>query len=258
MTSQLAETIDHAAQPANTAPTLPQLLKQMEPEFARALPAHVGVDRFARMALTTVRQTPKLLECDPASVLGGLMSAAQLGLEVSSVRGQCYLIPRKNRGRMEATFQLGYRGLIDLAWRSGITVEVREVHDGEPFSVHLGTDARIDHTWRPDAGDVVAYYAVARFGDGRPSQFEVMTRDQVEEHRDRFASSAQGPWSDHFDAMARKTVIKRLLNPLPLSAEYAGAVATDDRAAYINLDDIGAGVDITVADEGPEDEPADA
>lgn len=244
----LAETIDQAQAP-DRGPSLPELLKRMEPEFARALPAHVGVDRFARMALTTVRQTPRLLECDPATVLGGLMSAAQLGLEVSSVRGQAYLIPRRNRGRMEATFQLGYRGLIDLAWRSGITVSVREAHEGEPFAVHLGTDARIDHEWRPDAGDVVAYYAVASFADGRHPQFEVMTRSQVEDHRDRFASSDKGPWVDHFDAMARKTVIKRLLNPLPLSAEYAGAVAYDDRAAYVNLDDIGtAPIEVTVAD----------
>lgn len=259
MTADLADRLEEKeAAPAKQGPSLFDLIKRLEPEFARALPRHVDIDRFARMAITTVRLNPGLLACTTESVLGGLMQAAQLGLEISDVRGQCYLIPRKNRklNTSEATFQLGYRGLIDMAWRSGISVEVREVFPGEKFRVSLGTTSEIIHEWSPAReGEPDAYYAVAHF-DGRRPTFEVMTRLEVEEHRDRFAGTMKpgSPWVDHFDGMARKTVIRRLLNPLPLSAEYATAVNADERPVYADLNDALALTVTGVTDDEEEEE----
>ena len=203
--------------------------------FAQALPDHVKPDRFIRAALTAINVVPNLALCTAPSVVAGLMQAAQLGLEVADVRGQCYLIPRRNSRMnvMEASFQLGYRGMIDLAARSGITVSCEEVCEGDDLDYSLGSHRRLIH--RPTLGErgpAYAYYAVATFADRREPEFKIMGRAQIEDHRDRFASTRKGdvitgPWADHFDAMARKTVIRALLNYLPVSVELRDAIHVD-------------------------------
>lgn len=222
--------------PERTGKTLADLVKDSEPQFRRALPAHVDAGRFVRMSLTALRTVPRLMECSPESVLAGLMTAAQLGVEIDAVRGQAYLIPRYN-GRtkgMEASFQLGYRGLIDLAGRSGITIEAHEVREGDAFRFCYGLAPDLAHTptLTGDRGGVYAFYAVARFADGRLPMFLVMSAADVAEVRDKFAQKDKsgrisGPWADHFDAMARKTVIRRLLGYLPLSVELSDAIEKD-------------------------------
>ena len=201
--------------------TLREAIKRSEHQFALALPKHVGPDRFIRSALTAINTVPGLAECTQTSVLAGLMQAAQLGLEVADVRGQAYLIPRKVKGTPQASFQLGYRGMIDLAARAGITVDVDMICEGDAYDYERGTSPRLYH--KPTLGErgaPIAYYAVGTFSDGRPSSFVIMGRNEVEKHRDQFRSQQRGgPWDDHFDAMARKTVIRKLLNYLPTSAE---------------------------------------
>jgi recombination protein RecT len=221
------------------ATTLRQAIKASEAQFALALPKHVEPARFVRAALTAINVVPKLAECTQTSILAGLMQAAQLGLEVADVRGQAYLIPRWNSklGANEATFQLGYRGMIDLAARGGITVDVDEICEHDAYDYQRGTAPKLYH--KPtlaDRGRAIAYYAVAHFSDGRPPSFVIMGRSEVEAHRDKFASSktkqgeAYGPWADHFDAMARKTVIRQLLNYLPATVELRQAVAIEATA----------------------------
>ena len=236
MSSALAERVENARTEQPEAKSLLDLVAddRMQKQFEMALPRHISAARFTRIALTALRLNPRLLTCSQPSVLGGLMQAAQLGLEISDVRGQCYLIPRMNRklGGMEATFQLGYRGMIDLAGRGGITVEPREVREGDRFDYEYGTDSHLTH--KPaleDRGEVVAFYAVAHFPDGRRPSFEVMSRSEMEGHRDRFQSSKGGdnPWSEHFEAMGRKTMVRRLLNYLPLPVEVQSAIEADDR-----------------------------
>lgn len=214
--------------------TLLDMVNDMEGEFERALPDHMSASRFARVALTTLRTTPRLLECSAASVLGGLMQAAQLGIEISDVRGQAYLIPRRNKklGTVEATFQLGYKGMIDLAGRGGITVDPHEVYSVDEFDFQYGTNAFLNHRPALDKeGKVVAFYAVAFFPQGRYPQFTVMSLRQMEEFRDAFASDSRdsSPWKTNFVAMARKTTVRRLLGYLPLPVEAAQGLAADSR-----------------------------
>lgn len=217
--------------------TLREAVRASEPGFQMALPKHIGVDRFMRAAFTAINTVPRLGECTQQSVLAGLMQAAQLGLEVADVRGQCFLIPRwNNRAQvMQASFQLGYRGMIDLAARSGITIDAEELHENDVYDFALGTDRFLTHRPRIDGprGAAVAYYATASFADSRLPAFQIMSRYEVEEHRDRFASSRNskgeitGPWVEHFDAMARKTVIRALLNYLPVAVELREQVNAD-------------------------------
>jgi recombination protein RecT len=225
--------------------TLRDAIKRSEGQFALALPRHVAPDRFVRAALTAINVVPKLGECTQTSILAGLMQAAQLGLEVADVRGQCYLIPRKTKGVMQASFQLGYRGMIDLAARAGITVDVDQICEHDAYDYQRGDNPRLSH--RPTfgvRGEAIAYYAVAHFADDRRPQFAVMSRAEVEEHRDRFASSRDyntkavtGPWVEHFDSMARKTVIRKLLNYLPISIELRQQVID---AESVETSDVGA------------------
>jgi recombination protein RecT len=209
------------------ASTLRDAIKRSEGQFAMALPRHVSPDRFLRSALTAINVVPRLADCTQTSILAGLMQAAQLGLEVADVRGQAYLIPRKVKGVYQASFQLGFRGMIDLAARAGITVDVDVICEGDKYDYERGTAPRLYH--KPtlaDRGETIAYYAVGTFSDGRPPSFVIMGRSEVEKHRDKFASSRDyntkeitGPWVDHFDAMALKTVVRKLLNYLPTTVE---------------------------------------
>ena len=217
------------------ATTMRQAIKASQEQFALALPKHVDSGRFMRAALTAMNVVPKLAECTQQSVLAGLMQAAQLGLEVADVRGQAYLIPRKVKGQMQATFQLGFRGMIDLAARGGITVTVDEICENDEYDYQRGTRPFLRHKPRlSERGAPVAYYAVGTFADSREPAFVIMGRGEVEEHRDKFASTRDyntkeisGPWVDHFDAMARKTVVRKLLNYLPATVELRQAEAIE-------------------------------
>lgn len=215
-----------------------QSIEASKAEFARALPEHIGADRFMRSAFTALRTVKNLETCTVDSVMAGIMQAAQLGLEIADVRGQCYLIARYNSklNRNEATFQLGYRGMIDMAARAGIIVTVSDVAEPDHFEFREGTDVVVDHRRAlKDRGEPYAYYAIATFRDGHRPVVVVRGRQEIEKHRDRFASSKSkagdiyGPWAEHFDAMARKTVIRALLNSLPTSMEWRDAEAAETR-----------------------------
>ena len=107
--------------------SMQQYIKSMEGEIAKALPSVITPERFTRIVLSAISVNPKLSECSPKSFLGAMMTSAQLGLEVNTPLGQAYVLPYMNHGVMEAQFQLGYKGLIDLAYRSG-EVEVIQAH----------------------------------------------------------------------------------------------------------------------------------
>lgn len=221
----------------NGKPTLAQLIQQMRPEIARALPAQMNADRMARIAMTVLRQTPALARTTPESFLGALLTASQLGLEPGPT-GEAYLVPYGN----VCTFIPGYRGLIKLARNSGqlrdIWAEV--VFSNDTFKYSLGLHRDLVH--EPaigDRGKPVYVYAAAELVDGgRP--FVVMSYDEVEAIRGRSKAGRSGPWVTDWAAMAKKTVIKQLMKWLPLSAEVNAAVSLDGavRTEIGALDDI--------------------
>jgi recombination protein RecT len=204
-------------------------------QMAMALPKHMTSDRLARIALTEVRKTPALGKCDQASFLGAIMQCAQLGIEPGSALGHAYLLPFDNRkkGITEVQFILGYRGMIDLARRSGqiLSIEARAVYTADKFHVSLGLNPNLTHEpdWEAeDRGPLRFVYAVAKLRDGG-TQFEVMSRADIEKVRQKSRAGQSGPWVDHYEEMAKKTVIRRLFKYLPMSIEMAGAVEQDER-----------------------------
>jgi len=214
--------------------TLQQMLTQMTPEIARALPRHVNPDRMARIALTALRTTPKLAQCTPESFLGCIIQAAQLGLEVNTPLGHAYLLPFEDRRNNRVICQLiiGYQGAIDLARRSGLVKAIYAfpVYKGDTFEWELGLNPTIRHVpglvEHKDA-DLTHVYAVAKLEGGEPI-FTVLTRSEVEKYRKRSRAANNGPWMTDYEAMSLKTAIRRLYRWLPKSAEMAQAAALDE------------------------------
>lgn len=215
------------------AKSMKDYVNAMSGEIAKALPSVMTPERFTRIVLSALSSTPQLQSCTPKSFLGAMMQAAQLGLEPNTPLGQAYLLPYKNHGVDEVQFQLGYKGLIDLAYRSGevASIQAHTVYSGDQFSYSYGLDPKLEHVPAlSDRGEPIAYYAVFKTKDGGFG-FQVMSRQDVEAHARKHSKSytyGGGPWKTSFDEMAKKTVLKACLKYAPMRTEFARQLATDE------------------------------
>ena len=215
------------------AKTMQNLVMRMMPQIEKALPSVLTGERFARMVLTAMSTTPQLAQCTPNSFLGAMMQAAQLGVELNTPLGQAYLIPYRNHGQLECQFQLGYKGLIDLAYRSGEITDIaaHEVHENDTFEYELGLEPKLRHVPAlKDREAVILYYAVFHTKAGGYG-FEVMSVDDIRAHANKFskaAGSSYSPWKTNFGEMAKKTVIKKVLKYAPIKTEFVRQVAQDE------------------------------
>lgn len=218
--------------------TLQDYVQRMSSQIKLALPANLTADRFQRIVLTAISSNPKLQECTPTSFLGAMMTAAQLGVEPNTPLGQGYLIPRKTKKGdqyvNECTFQLGYKGMIDLAYRSGniANIGAYTVYAKDEFHIQFGLNPDITHVpCMTDRGDPVAFYAYYKTKDGGFG-FDVMSVDDVRKHAKQFSESVKrgwsSPWDTNFEEMAKKTVLKKVLKYAPLSTEVASKIGMDE------------------------------
>ncbi|MGB1012794.1 MAG: recombinase RecT [Nannocystaceae bacterium] len=208
-------------------PAAQSIIEAKAPEFEKSLAGRVDLPLFVRAAATVFARSEKLQRCTRLSVIGALMDCAELGLVPGSATGHAYLVPY---GR-ECTLIPGYKGLVELAHRSGIvsSLYAETVREGEIFEVHAGTDPRIIHGPHIDSVEPVRlYYAVAKFKDGG-HQFECISRAEVEKIRAGSKSKGSPAWSEWFDEMGKKTAIRRLCKVLPLSTDLHRAIEIDDR-----------------------------
>lgn len=232
----MANTIQKAAQNQAVAERggkdIKTLIRQMQPAIQKALPSVITPERFTRMVLTAISSTPKLAECDQLTFLAAMMNAAQLGLEPNTPLGQAYLIPFKNHGQMQVQFQLGYKGLIDLAYRSGdvVTVQAQVVYENDTFECEFGIEPKLRHIpAEGDRGKPVKVYAMFRTKSGGYG-FEVMSMEDIRKHAEKYSqsySSGYSPWKTNFEEMAKKTVLKRCLKYAPLRSDVATAITGD-------------------------------
>lgn len=226
------------------------LLSKKKDELAKMLPKTLSIDRLLKVAQIAATTTPALAKCDVPSLVGAIGQCAQMGLEPNTVLGHAYLVPfntkRKDsegRERWVNSVQviIGYKGLIDLARRSGqiVSIAAHEVCANDRFELVYGLDEKLNHVpAMGERGDVIGFYAVAKLKDGGHS-FEFMSAHQVLQIRDasqgwqqalKYKTEGRHPWSAHFVEMGRKTVIRRLAKYLPLSIEFQTAVALDTMA----------------------------
>lgn len=213
--------------------TMQDYMRSMEGEIKKALPSVITPERFTRIVLSAISVNPQLGSCTPQSFLGAMMTSAQLGLEVNTPLGQAYILPYRNKGQLEAQFQLGYKGLIDLAYRSG-EVEVIQAHvvyENDYFECEYGLDPKLTH--KPadkDRGEPIKVYAVFKTKSGGFG-FEVMSMDDVRRHAEKYSKaygSGFSPWKTNFEEMAKKTVLKRVLKYAPLKSDFVRAAVQDE------------------------------
>ena len=208
-------------------------IKSMEGEIKKALPSVLTPERFTRMVLSAISTNPKLGSCTPQSFLGAMMSAAQLGLEPNTPLGQAYILPYQNKGVLEAQFQLGYKGLIDLAYRSG-EVEVVQAHivyENDDFECEFGLEPKLTHIPADsERGKPIKVYAMFKTKSGGYG-FEVMSMDDVRNHAQKYSkaySSSFSPWATNFEEMAKKTVLKKCLKYAPLKSDFVKGIVQDE------------------------------
>lgn len=219
-----------------------QLLQRKQSEIAKMLPKHLNAERLLKVAQIAATTTPALLECEIPSLIGAIGQCAQMGLEPNTVLGHAYLVPfntkRKDGGGAEKWVKsvqviIGYKGLIDLARRSGqiVSISAHEVCENDDFQLVYGLDEKLNHTpAMADRGQIIGFYSVAKLKDGG-NAFEFMSTQQINEIMKASQSKGNyGPWKDHYTEMGRKTVIRRLAKYLPLSIEFQTAVALDTSA----------------------------
>ncbi|MDD9903730.1 MAG: recombinase RecT [Rhodospirillaceae bacterium] len=207
-------------------------LVKMEPQFDRVLPAHLTVARLTRTIESCVSRNPRLLQADRKSLWEAAMTAAVFGLECDGWTGQGHLVPFKGK----VQFIPGYQGLITLAFNSGYIVQGHVVRQSDIFSYQYGLEPALNHA--PDRthdrgadNPIVAAYATARGKDLIPV-FEVMELPELLDARAKssgwqaFKSGKMkdNPWESDFEAMARKTPIRRLASHLPLNFQKAVAI----------------------------------
>lgn len=222
--------------------TAHDLIRSMSGEFGKVLPDTVPVDTFLRLALTELQRNDDLQKCTGASLLGALMLSAQLGLEPGGPLGHLYLTPRRLKGEMTVVPIIGYKGLVELARRSGQvgTVKAEVVRDGDYFDEGFDSSRGGFYTeWRPAnlarKGEPIGVLASARLSDGS-LQTRFTPIDAVNARRDRGAAGAKGPWATDRDAMIRKTGIRALAPDLPQSTALALAQRSDERVTEYRTD----------------------
>lgn len=257
------------------------LLKSKQDEITKMLPKHLNAERLLKVAQIAATTTPALSKCDVPSLIGAIAQCAQMGLEPNTVLGHAYLVPfntkRKDKDGNEKFVHsvqviIGYKGLIDLARRSGqiVSIAAHEVCENDKFELVYGLDEKLNHIpSMGERGNVIGFYAVAKLKDGGHC-FEFMSQYQIDQIRDKSQSAwkdewvkgrktgnkikANSPWWDNPVEMGRKTVIRRLSKYLPLSIEFQTAVALDGMAETgkdQHLDDIDGDYSL-VQDDDPE------
>lgn len=251
---------------AENTTSIAKLFNAYRLQIASAIPKHIKPERMIQVVTTLVAKTPGLKECTTDSLIGGLLACSIFGLEPIPEFGQCYLIPFNNTKKnvKEAQFLIGYRGMIQLMLRNPIvkTVYVEAVYDGDEFEDVRGLNRNLVH--RPcgeeDPAKITHVYAVLQTKN-EGIIYVVMTRKQIEKVRDssqayKYAKKYGKPtmWDDHFEPMAKKTVIRQLFKLAPIATDVETAVgldgrAIDKKAAQDQIQGEGIGLDAMLLDQ---------
>lgn len=243
--------------------TLSQFLDKYKQRWESMLPSNtINIDRFLQAVRFEIMQNPTLAQCDLTSKIRAIDESARLGIEVGGLLAQGYLIPYNDnryvdgqwKKVMTAHFQLGYRGLIMLARRSNTikTISAEVVYENDYFEVELGLARKITHKIdiRKERGEPIGYYCVVELSNGGV-QFGVMSKKDVENHRDKFSKAYKqkkegelSVWDKYFDAMALKTVIIKTLKLCPISVEALEAVQREEQRDNPDMPDTVALTDV--------------
>lgn len=219
---------------------LRQTLMGNRDKLARRMPVSMrgNVDRMIAIVLDAVQQNPSLLMCTPQSINVAIGRAFAFGMELDGPSKDAYLVPYGNRCELIVS----YRGLLKCVRNSGqvFCPPVQKVYQGDHFEYIEGTEPTVRHTPRTgrksNALLTHVYWAPKHIPSGERWLF-VMSREEIEAHRDKFSPSQKrgdSPWQEHFEAMACKTVIRRavLSGVMPMSADIQHLAAVAGGTEY--------------------------
>lgn len=249
--------------------TVQSELERLKPQMAMVLPKHITPDRMVRIALTACQNNPKLLQADRKSFFAAIMRSAQLGLEPDGVLGQAYLIPfdksiQDANGNWTKETQVqfipGYKGLIDLARRSGDVTNIiaKEVCKNDKFKIawHETPPFLHEQPATGDRGEVIGFWAMAHFKDGG-YHWDYLSKEEIEAIRNqssgwqsavKFKKEKDSPWHKHFIEMGKKTAIRRIAKYLPMSVQKAVVIdEMEERGQSFHENEFG---DIVIDENG--------
>lgn len=195
--------------------------------------------QFTTSLISLVNANANIAACTPVTVIQAALTAASMDLPINQNLGFAYIVPYKNRGVMEAQFQMGWKGFVQLAQRSGQfkTINTTDVREGEVKNRDRMT-GELHFDWLPDDqrdnAPVAGYLGYFELLNGF-SKSIYFTKAEIEKHAGRYSQaykarggSFKSPWETDFDLMAQKTVLKQLLSRFaPLSTEMQEAIAVD-------------------------------
>ena len=212
-------------------PTMKELIEAQLPAIERQLAGTMNSESFVRAVISEVGKSPGLQSADPTTLLGGVMLAAQLHLEIGSGLGEFYLTPRKERGRDICLPIIGFQGLIKLALRSEFVTNVQAfiVREGDEFRYGANAERGLFYDWTPKDFDEnrqwIGVVATASMRAGGTT-WAYLTRDQVIARRPSFWERT--PWKTHPDEMAKKSAVRALAKYLPKSTDLGRALEADE------------------------------
>lgn len=211
------------------------VINAMMPDIMVALPKFITPKHFIMLAVSVMNSTPGISQCTPVSFVAALMNAVQLGLEPNTPLGQAYLIPYRNnkKGVVECQFQVGYKGLISLAYSTGEvqTIQAHAVYENDYFEYEYGLNAKLIH--RPafsSRGKQVCFYGFFCTVNGGYGM-AVMGKEEMDMHARMYSAGLQSQyslWRTNYSDMAKKTVIKKALKYAPLKTEFQKILSSDE------------------------------
>lgn len=216
--------VKHAAKDFFAQPMVQEKLKELVGKNAPA---------FATSVLQIVNSNSMLVNADPKTIFSAACMAATLNLPINNSLGFAYIVPFQNRkaGTIEAQFQLGYKGFVQLAQRSGQFERIAAVpvYEGQLLTANPLLGYEWDWSIKPQ-GQPIGYVAFFKLINGFTAEL-YMSREEVTAHASKYSQTFKkgfGVWKDQFDAMASKTVLKLLLSKqAPLSIEMQTATLAD-------------------------------
>lgn len=216
--------IKHNAKDFFAKPMVQEKLKELVGKNAPA---------FATSVLQIVNSNSMLVNADPQTIFSAACMAATLNLPINNNLGFAYIVPFKNNkeNKIEAQFQLGYKGYIQLAQRSGqfSRIAATPVYNGQLISENPLLGYEFDWSVKP-SGEPIGYVAFFKLINGFTAEL-YMSKEEVMKHANKYSQTAKkgfGVWKDQFEAMALKTVLKLLLSKqAPLSIDMQKAQMAD-------------------------------
>lgn len=250
----MSKDLSQAAVAAKSNPTMKDLVEQQLPAIERQLGGAMNSDAFVRAVLSEITKQPKLMSADPKTVLGGVMLAAQLKLEIGSGLGEFYLTPRREKGRDVCLPIIGYQGYVKLVLRSEMVLNVESflVREGDDFTYGASSDRGMYYDWQPrdfeEDRPWIGVVASARMKGGGTT-WVYLTKGQVFARRPSYWDKGT-PWQSHEEEMAKKTAVRALVKFLPKSTDLGRAIEADEnKASHVaGVDD----VQITHVEDEPE------